>query len=143
LARFGIDPDRVTMRGRETIDDYYRAIANVDIALDTFPYNGATTTFDVLWMGVPIVALRGTRTLARSGCSILSTLGMPELVAASTDAYVELNVRLAHDDGWRATLRKTLRRRLEASPLMDAARFTTGLETAYRAMWRTWCGGQN
>ena len=97
LAQRGVESDRVTLRGRESIEDYYSAIANVDIALDTFPY-GATTTFDVLWTGTPIVALHGGRGLARSCWSILSSLGMPELAAHSPDAYVELTC------AWQVTL---------------------------------------
>ena len=81
IERNGIDPARVTTRGRQSIAEYFAAIGSVDIALDTFPYNGATTTLDTLWMGTPIVALRGDRAIARGCYSILKTLGADELIA--------------------------------------------------------------
>ncbi len=138
-ARAGIDPRRVSARGRETIAQYFNTMSNVDIALDTYPYNGATTTLDTLWMGVPIVALRGERGISRSGYSILKTLGADELIAETPDEYIALNVRLALDKSWRNRLRTSLRMRLERSPLMDPAGFTEALEDRYREMWRTWC----
>ena len=139
MQRSGIDPARVTLRGREPVRDYFRALGNVDIALDTFPYNGATTTFDALWMGVPIVALRGDRGIARGTYSILRTLGADDLIAASADEYASINSRLASDAGWRTELRRTLRGRLAASPLMAAPAFTRALEESYRRMWDAWC----
>jgi protein O-GlcNAc transferase len=138
-----IDPKRVVVLGREGILEYFTAIGNVDIALDTFPYNGATTTLDILWMGVPLVALRGDRGIARGGYSILQSMQMPELIADGPDDYVHLNVRLARDISWRRTLHATLRNRLAVSPLMDAARFVVDLEAGYRQMWRAWCAVQH
>ncbi len=139
LARHGIESTRVSLHGRQNLHDFYAAIGNVDVALDTYPHNGATTTFDTLWMGVPLVALRGERGISRSGYSILRSLDMPELIAGTADEYVELNVRLASDASWRSRLRATLRDRLAASSLMDGERFTRDLEAGYRQMWRTWC----
>jgi len=139
IQRYGIDPARVAVRGRQSITDYFNAIGSVDIALDTFPYNGATTTLDTLWMGTPIVALRGERALSRGCYSILKALGADELIATGHDEYVEINVRLARDADWRSRLRDTLRPRLAASPLMDAKRFVADLEGLYREMWRAWC----
>ena len=123
FERQGIDGGRVALHPRSSIDAYFAAIGDVDIALDTFPYNGGTTTLDVLWMQVPLVALAGDRPVARSGVSILSTLGLPELIATSDDDYVATNVRLATDGPWRNELRASLRARLQASPLMDARPF--------------------
>jgi protein O-GlcNAc transferase len=142
LARRGILPDRVEVRGRETIPDYYHAIGGVDIALDTWPHNGATTTFDALWVGTPLVALRGDRGIARSSASILHTLGALELIADTTEGYVELNVRLALDPGRRAALRGELRPRLMRSALMNVTAFVADLEAAYRGMWTRWCASQ-
>ena len=139
LAQRGVDPVRLDVRGRQPIPAYYAAIGNVDLALDTIPHNGGTTTFDVLWMGVPVVALHGDRGISRSSYSILKSLSMPELIAQSPDDYVELNVRLAQDHKWRKELRSTLRARLTGSPLMDTPRFVADLETGYREMWRQWC----
>ena len=117
------------------------AIEDVDIALDTWPYNGGTTTLDTLWMGTPIVALEGTNSIARGSYSILASLNMPELIAGTPTRYAEINVELARDFAWRQELRDTLRARLEASPLMDGGRFVRGLEAAYRRMWIASCGG--
>ncbi len=130
----GVARGRISVLPRTAIDAYFAAIGGVDIALDTFPYNGGTTTFDALWMEVPVVALAGERPVSRSGVSILSTLRMPELIARTDDEYVGVNVRLAADAGWRRTLRDTLRARMRQSPLMDAPRFTRNLEDAFRRM---------
>ena len=141
IAHRGILESRITIRGRQGIAEYFATIGNVDVALDTFPYNGATTTLDALWMDVPIVGLRGDRGISRGTFSILSSLGAPELIAGSAEEYVEVNVRLAGDGAWREELRRTLRLRMESSPLMDAAGFTQALEERIRTMWRAWCAG--
>ena len=111
----------------------------LDIALDPFPYNGHTTSLDALWMGVPVVTLVGEHAVARAGFSQMSNLGLPELAAFTEDDYVQIATQLAHDLPRLAELRRTLRPRMEASPLMDAPRFARNMETAYRTMWRTWC----
>jgi len=130
----GIERGRISVHPRTNIEEYFAAIGAVDVALDTFPYNGGTTTLDVLWMEVPLVALVGERPAARSGVSILSTLRLPELIAATDDEYVAINVRLAQDVAWRHHLRATLRERMRTSPLMDAAGFTRGFEDGIRRM---------
>jgi predicted O-linked N-acetylglucosamine transferase (SPINDLY family) len=142
FARNGVDRVRIGTRGRENLATFYESVGNTDIALDAFPYNGATTTFDVLWMGVPLVALAGERSISRGGVSILRTLGCSELVADTEDDYIEINVRLAQEPEWRDALRRTLRQRLLASPLMDLPRFIADLESGYKWMWRSWCSAQ-
>jgi len=132
IEQAGIPAERIRLSSRLDIQQYFAAIADVDIALDTMPYNGATTTLDALWMGVPVVALAGDRAVARSATSILSTLEMPELVARTATEYVDINVALARDVEWRSRLRATLRPRLLQSPLMDSAQFTRDLEARYR-----------
>ena len=142
MKKHGLDIGRVTVHGRVPIHEYFAALGNVDIALDTFPYNGATTTLDALWMGVPVVGLRGDRGISRGTYSILRSLRADDLIAQSEDAYVELNVRLARDGEWRAQIRETFRRRLSDSPLMDERGFTKALEARYREMWVAWCASQ-
>jgi predicted O-linked N-acetylglucosamine transferase (SPINDLY family)/2-polyprenyl-3-methyl-5-hydroxy-6-metoxy-1,4-benzoquinol methylase len=138
LARAGLDSSRASLYGRTDVLKYFAAISDVDIALDSFPYNGATTTLDTLWMGVPLVGLCGSRGIARGTFSILSSLGARDLIARTPDEYVELNVALGRDESRRRVMRETLRRRLEASPLMNSRQFVDDLEGIYREMWRDW-----
>jgi predicted O-linked N-acetylglucosamine transferase (SPINDLY family) len=90
-------------------------------------------------MGVPVVSLAGKMALGRAGLSILSNVGVPELVANTPEEYVCLAVRLANDLPRLMGLHSTLRQRMRASPLMDGPRFARNVEAAYRQMWRNWC----
>jgi predicted O-linked N-acetylglucosamine transferase (SPINDLY family) len=139
LLTRGIARDRFEMHGRLPLDAYFEAIHDVNIALDTMPYSGATTALNALWMGVPVVGLRGKHSLSRGCFSVLKTLGLPDLCADSPDDYVAVNLRLANAESWRRDLRSTLRQRMRASPLMDAPAFVSALEAGYRMMWRAWC----
>jgi predicted O-linked N-acetylglucosamine transferase (SPINDLY family) len=132
-ASAGISPERITLTPRVDVQRYAELIAGTDIALDTFPYNGATTTLDALWLGTPVVGIPGERSIARGCYSILSSLRAPELIAADPEAWLALNVRLAREPAWRATLHRSLRERLETSPLMDAPGFTRDLERLIEA----------
>jgi protein O-GlcNAc transferase len=114
----------------------------VDVAVDTFPYNGHTTSLDALWMGVPVVSLGGSAPVSRAGLSQLTNLGLADLVAHSEEDYVEIAVALAGDLPRLEELRSTLRRRLKNSVLMDAPHFARQVEEAYREMWRIWCREQ-
>ena len=114
----------------------------IDLALDTFPYGGMTTTLDALWMGVPVVSLVGTRNLGRAGLSILSNIGLADFAVPSVDAYVETTIRLSNDKTGLTALRTNLRARMQASPLLDAEGFTRKLEVGLRDMWVEWCAGQ-
>jgi predicted O-linked N-acetylglucosamine transferase (SPINDLY family) len=143
FERHGIAPQRVEMTGQsESFVEHLRAYQCVDIALDTFPYNGTTTTCEALWMGVPVITLAGRSHVWRVGMSLLSNAGLPELIAATLDDYVAAAARLAGDvDGLRQ-MRRGLRQRLGASALTDAAGFTRRLEEAYRGIWANWCAGR-
>ena len=114
----------------------------VDLALDTFPYNGMTTTFDALWMGVPVVSLIGQTSVGRAGLSILSNLGLPEFATDTVEAYVRKAIKTAQDLPRLAKLRQGLRPRMAASPLCDALSLTHDLEAAYLTMWKDWCAAQ-
>jgi predicted O-linked N-acetylglucosamine transferase (SPINDLY family) len=137
----GIDPTRLEFVGRVSLQDYLDRHRLIDIALDPFPFTGGTTTCDALWMGVPVVTLRGDRAVARGGASILANAGLPELIAGRTDQYVRIASSLAADLPRLADLRANLRQRLLASPLMDAHQFTRDLEQAYRQMWERSAAG--
>ena len=136
----GIDPSRLFLHGwMADRRAHLSAYGDVDIALDTFPYNGTTTTCEAMYMGVPVVTLSGERHAGRVGASLLSAVGMDRLIAESQDAYVEAAVSLAENSGQILALRGSLRESLLRSPLCDARAFTRDLEVAYRAMWRRWC----
>ena len=132
IERSGVSPDRLILLPRMHVRAYFSAIAETSVALDTSPYNGATTRLDALWQGIPIVALTGDRPVARSGTSILRTLGITELVAETPSQYVDITVRLAHDAAWRIGLSQSLHERLLRSPLMDHVGFTRDLEERFR-----------
>jgi predicted O-linked N-acetylglucosamine transferase (SPINDLY family) len=110
-----------------------------DIALDPFPYNGATITCEALWMGVPVVTLRGDRHAGRVGASLLSQIGLTDLIADSVEEYVEIALALACNPGRLDELRRSLRPRMAASPLCDGRAFARKMEAAFRAMWQDWC----
>ncbi len=114
----------------------------IDLALDTFPYGGMTTTLDALWMGVPVVSLVGRRNLGRAGLSLLSNVGLGAFAVDSVDAYVDLAIRTSNDPAALTELRAGLRERLRSSPLLDAQGFTGKVETAFRGMWLEWCRRQ-
>jgi len=136
FAQRGIAAERLVLPPPDdSMAGHLARYGEVDIALDSFPYNGTTTTFEALWMGVPVVTLAGKSHVSRVGLSILSRLGLEELVAESPDDYLGKAVALAKDAARRRELRRTLRARLQASPLLDAAAFTRGLEAAYAGMW--------
>jgi protein O-GlcNAc transferase len=120
---------------KEHLDTYNR----IDIGLDTFPYNGTTTTCEAMWMGVPVITLAGKRHSSRVGGSILSNVGLPELIANTADEYVSIAVKLASDINRLEILRESLRDRMVHSPLTDAKRFTGSLENCFRAMWEKRC----
>ena len=121
------------------LEEYFRCYGRIDIALDPFPYAGGTTTCDALWMGVPVVTLAGRTAVGRGGVSILSNVGLGELIAENLEAYVRIASGLAGDPGRLMMLRSTMRQRLETSPLRDGKKFAGDVESAYRWMWEGWC----
>src|SRR5439155_16208272 len=131
--RIALLPDDVTHLG------HLQRYAEVDIALDAFPYQGMATTCEALWMGVPVVSFAGQHHVSRVGRSLLSNAVMPELAATSYDGYVQVAAQLAADLRMLSDLRAGLRQRMRNSVLMDAPRFAGNIETAFRDMWRTWC----
>lgn len=137
----GIDADtRVMLVGHErSTTDHLRLYNRVDLALDTFPYNGTTTTCEALWMGVPVLALTGASHAGRVGASLLSRIGLGEMICPSLQAYVDTAIALGNEPSRLTACRTGLRERLLASPLMDAKRLATALESAYAEAWRDYC----
>jgi predicted O-linked N-acetylglucosamine transferase (SPINDLY family) len=138
LSDSGIDPNRLSFINKLPLPEYMRQYHTIDIGLDPFPYVGGTTTCDALWMGVPVVTLRGQTAIARGGVSILTNAGLPELIVDSPDQYVQIAVDLARDLPPLINLRSNLREKMRTSPLMDASRFARDMEAAYRQMWLTY-----
>jgi len=129
----GVAAGRVELRGWiAQRGAHLQMYEGVDIALDTHPYNGTTTTCEALWMGVPVVTLAGDVHMARVGASLLHSAGLDELIATDSQAYVAIAVALANDEARRRTLRTGVRERLAASALLDHAGFTRKLEQVYR-----------
>jgi predicted O-linked N-acetylglucosamine transferase (SPINDLY family) len=118
---------------------YLEVYDRIDVGLDSFPYNGHTTSLDSFWMGVPVVTCVGQTSVGRAGWSQLSNLGLTELAGRTPEQFVQIAVDLAGDLPRLSELRGGLRQRMEQSPLMDAAKFARNVEAAYRQIWRTWC----
>jgi predicted O-linked N-acetylglucosamine transferase (SPINDLY family) len=139
FAEHGIAPERLELRGA-TNDraSHLAAYGEIDIALDSFPYNGTATTCEALWMGVPVVTWAGDRHSARVGHSLLGHAGLGELVRRDRRGYVDCAIGLARDLSGLAGLRAGLRPRIAASPLCDGPGFARAFETALRRMWTDW-----
>jgi predicted O-linked N-acetylglucosamine transferase (SPINDLY family) len=140
LAAQGVDPSRIQWLDRRPRPQYLQLYHLLDICLDTFPYNGHTTSLDAMWMGVPVITRIGPTVVGRAGWSQLFNLSLTELAARTDEQFVTIAASLAADIPRLAELRRTLRQRMQQSPLMDGARFARNVEAAYRQMWRTWCG---
>jgi len=128
--------ERIELRGPSELGRMMAEYNDIDIGLDPTPFNGGATTFQALWMGVPVVTLAGGNFCQRMGASILGGIGLPELVAQSSEEYVTIVTTLAADRARLAALKQGLRTRLAASALGDPTRYTRNLEAAYRRLWR-------
>jgi protein O-GlcNAc transferase len=139
FAAAGIEPQRVDLAGRVSHERLLATYADIDIALDPFPYSGGLTTCEALWMGVPVITLTGKTFAGRHSTSHLSNVGLPELITTTPEQYVATTLALAQDPQRLTTLRQNLRERMAASPLCDAKGYTRDLEAAYRGMWVKYC----
>ncbi|MEO8165406.1 MAG: hypothetical protein ABI619_08415, partial [Betaproteobacteria bacterium] len=135
----GVERARIEMLPYVALEEYYRSFGRVDIALDTMPFSGGTTTCDALWMGTPVITAPGERPWSRSAASILTTLGLQDWIAQSAEEYVQRAVQFARSPSAIATLRQSLRSKMLESPLMDKRQFTRNMEQAFRQMWQSWC----
>jgi len=136
----GIEPGRIELSGRLSgLREHLAAYSAVDIALDTFPYNGTTTTCEALWMGVPVLTLQGGHHMSRVGASLLSAVGHAEWIARTIEEYIVITRQLAADRQRLAEFRMELRTQLENSPLFDHAGQAKRFGDALRKCWTTWC----
>ncbi len=143
LSKHGADVQRIDLRSPTiSVVDHLNSYNMLDIALDSFPYNGTTTTCEALWMGVPVITLEGRSHVSRVGVSQMNNLGLPELIAHNTENYVDITVALANDLPRLAALRSGLRERVRTSPLMNTSRFVKNLEDAYQTIWKKYLAEQ-
>ncbi len=143
FERLGIVRDRVEIHGWIASRDHLNLYGQVDIALDTYPYNGCVTTLEGFWMGVPIVSLVGKNNfLSRVGLSLLSRAGLEFFAASTPKEYVAKATALAKNLDALAKIRDSLRQRMAVSTLCDAKGYAKSAEAAYRKMWHRWCQSQ-
>jgi protein O-GlcNAc transferase len=141
FAAQGVASGRIDLETTTPAPDHFARYGDVDIALDPFPYNGHTTSCEAIWMGVPVISLRGDRHAARVGASLLTAVGLPALIAETPDDYVAIAAGLAANLDWLAALRAGMRERVRASPVCDGAGLARAIEDAYRTVWQQWCSG--
>ena len=141
LAGRGVAPERIDIVGRQPLLDYWKLLASVDLALDSFPCNGGATTCESLWLGVPTLTLAGSTFRERAGLSLMTNVGMRELIATSTREFVEKASALGNAPARVAALRVGLREKMARSPITDAQAYVRDIEALYRQSWREWCAG--
>jgi predicted O-linked N-acetylglucosamine transferase (SPINDLY family) len=138
FAAKGIAAERLEFADPMAFERFVLAYHRIDIALDTFPVGGGITTCDSLWMGVPVVSLAGRTAAGRGGLSVLSNVGLGELVAKTPEQYLSIARKLASDIPGLAEMRRTLRQGMLQSPLTDGRQFAKNVEKTYRDLWRKW-----
>ncbi len=140
----GIGPERLELLERMSLRPFLAATSErVDLALDPFPHNGGTTTFHTLWSGIPLLTIEGDRFTSRLGTAILDTLGLPQLIAQSSEDFLDRAVALVSAPDTLAEIRASLRERMRQSPFLDYPGFARDMEDAYRAMWQKWLRGES
>ncbi|MBO9648008.1 MAG: tetratricopeptide repeat protein [Variovorax sp.] len=139
FALHHVGVDRLSFQPRVSLAGYLALHNQIDLALDTFPYNGGTTTFHSLWMGVPLIALAGDTSLSRVGISMMNGLGLPEFCASTADEYVERAVWHATHLPELDTVRQSMRAKMETLNHHMALGVTSSLESAFREQWHTYC----
>ena len=139
FAQHGVGAKKLHFAGQSPRNELLKAYHNIDVCLDPFPYNGGTTTAEALWMGVPVISLRGGRFAGRVGDSFLTSAGLGELVVDTKEEYIAKAIELASDLPRLAELRTELREQLLNSALCDGPGFVHDLEATYRKMWEAWC----
>ena len=141
FAECGIARQRIEFRGPVALDLMMEEYSDIDIALDTVPYNGGTTTHQALWMGVPVVVLAGGNFSSRMGASIMQAAGLPEWVAHDEDEYVEIAIRMSANRQALLNLKQGLRDRLLEASGWDIEGYAREFEKVLRDIWKAWCNG--
>jgi predicted O-linked N-acetylglucosamine transferase (SPINDLY family) len=141
-AASGIDPARLVIADKPTKDAHLARASLADLALDTRLYNGHTTTVDMLWAGVPVVALRGHTFQARVSASLLASIGLSDLIATDLAGYRTIALELARDPTKLVAIRAKLAANRKTTPLFDTGRFVRHLERGFRLMWHNYCAGR-
>ena len=132
----GIAEDRIKLHETlASMEEHLKLYSAIDIGLDPFPFNGATTTCEALWMGVPVITLLGDRHVGRVGASILTNVGLTDFIAQDIDGYVELAIKMASNIEYLQDIRQGLRKKMESSPLCNGKSFACDIENAYQDMW--------
>lgn len=143
FEQVGIERERIDIHGWKSPVGHLQLYCDIDIALDTYPYNGCLTTLEALWMGVPVISLFGKDVfLSRAGLSMFSRLELDFFAASTPQDYVSKATALASNVEALGKIRASMRTRMTASTLCDANRFAREVEHAYREMWRRWCGSR-
>ncbi len=135
LQQWSIAPSRLTLGYAASTEETLKRYHEIDLALDTYPFTGATTTCQALWMGVPVITLVGKTPAARASLSILAAINLTELATYTQEEYLNCCVNLANQLPYLQHLRAQLRTRMQQSPLMDEVSFTQYLEAQYRKIW--------
>jgi predicted O-linked N-acetylglucosamine transferase (SPINDLY family) len=130
----GVDPHRLVFAERVELREYLARQRRADLALDTFYYNGHTTTSDALWAGVPVVTKKGNTFASRVAASMLQAIGLPDLITHTDEEYEEVAYRLATEPVRIGEVRERLIHNRKTSTLFDTAVFTRNIEAAYRRM---------
>lgn len=134
-----ITKERILFSGHTVLEDMFSEYNKVDIALDSFPFNGNTTTSHALWMGVPVVTLSGSNYVSKMSESILNAINLPELITKTKDEYISKAVNLAGNIEELEKIRAGLRKKFENSNLSDCKKFTGQLEELFERAWKMWC----
>jgi protein O-GlcNAc transferase len=139
FEQHGIDPSRIEFRGPVGLTDMMAEYGDVDIALDPVPYNGGTTTLQAMWMGVPVIVKEGHNFVSRMGASFMRSANMPEWVAQSDEAYVDIAARMAKDRVALVELKAGMRQRLQSLPAWNIDAYVLDMQSALRKMWVDFC----
>lgn len=143
FTKLDISSDRLELRENSSHREMFEQYGDIDIALDTFPFNGGMTTLEALWMGVPVVTIAGNTVVSRQTVSALANIGLADQLAfPDVEAYIQGAVALASDRQRLVKLRQEMRPRMAASPLCESEQFVRDLEGLYLRMWEAWCRGE-